>query len=388
MTMTFDALILTDPRFSGGTSAAVAADVQAMVAAGLKVGLALVESVGFFQDVDVENAHILSLCNLPGVTRVPVTSHPRVACDVAFFHHPSVYENPVQHAFPVDAKRSVLVAHQPLFKGDGALAFDPFRVQRNIRRQFGPSLLWAPVSGTCREQFRAYAPILRMTQQDWPNTFDVSAWTPQRQKLQSKHLVIGRHGRAHPDKWPASGTDIALSLPVGEQTSVRVMGADPEFLHEKGVDTADWTILEFNQQPVAEYLDGLDVFSYHHSPMWVEAFGRTIAEAMLMGVRCILSPELEATFGPHALYGRPDQVPAILAHIRANLDAERAAALAARDYCRNAYSVETISRRFETLKTDTGTTTRSPRPKVSPIIAAKKLVGFRRRRWQASKDAR
>ena len=69
MTMTLDALIFTDPRFSGGTSAAVAADVRAMSDAGLNVGLALVESVGFFQDADTENQSILQLSDLPGVTR-------------------------------------------------------------------------------------------------------------------------------------------------------------------------------------------------------------------------------------------------------------------------------------------------------------------------------
>ncbi|MCH9752972.1 MAG: glycosyltransferase family 1 protein, partial [Alphaproteobacteria bacterium] len=69
MTMKFDALIFTDPRFSGGTSAAVAADVRALSDAGLNVGLALVESVGFFQDFDTENDTILQLSDLPGVTQ-------------------------------------------------------------------------------------------------------------------------------------------------------------------------------------------------------------------------------------------------------------------------------------------------------------------------------
>lgn len=346
----------------------------------MSVGLALVESVGFFQDFDSENETILQLSDLPGVSRVRLDDIGAVHGDIAFFHHPSVFENPVVQARPVRATRSVLVAHQPLFLGDGALAFDPFRVQRNIRQQFGQTLLWAPVSGICRQQFRAYAPLLRMTREDWPNAFDVSTWTPRRTKLQSPVLTIGRHGRPHPDKWPATGAEIALSLPSSANTKISVMGADPEFLRSKGVDTSEWSILAFNQQPVADYLDALDVFSYHHSPLWVESFGRTIAEAMLMGVRCLLSPALKPTFGSHALYGTPAEVPAMLDHIRANLDAERAAALRARDYCIQAYSTQSVANRFEALKTDTGTGARSPQPDISPLIAAKKLVGFRRRR--------
>lgn len=387
MTQTFDALILTDPRFSGGTSAAVIADVKAMSDAGLNIGLALLESQGFFQDFDTENEQVLHLRDLPGVTQVDASASTVARCEVAFFHHPSVFENPVKSGLRVEADRSVLVAHQPLFLGDSALAFDPFRVQHNVRKQFGQALLWAPVSGLCREQFRAYAPMLRMTQQDWPNAFDVSAWTPQRQKLQSANLTVGRHGRPHPDKWPATGEEIALALPAGPQTQISIMGADREFLKARDVDTSAWSILDFNALPVADYLDGLDVFSYHHSPLWVEAFGRTIAEAMLMQVRCILSPELAPTFGPHAIYGTPAEVPAILDHIRSNLSSERAAAAAAREHCIRAYSTEAIIDRFKALISDQGTVSRTPKPKVSPLIAAKKLAGFRRRRWRDRKGA-
>ncbi|MCR9079559.1 MAG: hypothetical protein NXH78_10710 [Hyphomonadaceae bacterium] len=387
MTMTIDALVLTDPRFAGGTSAAVLADVKAMSDAGLSVGLALMESVGFFQETDTENPAIVNLADLPGVTLIDLEQAQSVRCGIAFFHHPSVFENPVLRAFQVEAVRSVLVAHQPLFLGDGALAFDPFRVQRNVRAQFGQSLLWAPVSGICRQQFRAYAPLLRLTCHDWPNAFDVSDWVPQREKLQTQSLTIGRHGRAHPDKWPATGADIALSLPSGPLSNVSVMGADRAFLHARGVDISDWTVLDFNAMPVADYLDTLDVFSYHHAPLWVESFGRTIAEAMLMGVRCVLSPALQPTFGPHALYGDPSEVAGILDHIRNNLEAERTAALAARQYCLNTYSTKSIVKRFEDLKSDTGTASRSPRPEISPLIAARKLVGFRRRRRKSRKDA-
>lgn len=104
-----------------------------------------------------------------------------------------------------------------------------------------------------------------------------------------------------------------------------------------------------------------------------------------MGVRCVLSPALKPTFGPHALYGEPHEVPGILDHIRANLDTERAAALTARDHCIMAYATDTIVPRMEALRSDAGTVSRTPRPDISPLIAMKKLIGFRRRRWQTRK---
>ena len=65
----YDALILVDPRFMGGTATAVETDVRALEAAGLD--------------------------------------------------------------------NTVIVCHQAPFKGDGALEYDPFLIQRQIRNQFG-----------------------------------------------------------------------------------------------------------------------------------------------------------------------------------------------------------------------------------------------------------
>ncbi len=385
--LNFDTVILTDPRFLGGTAAAVATDVKALSRAGLKIGLALVKSNRFFKSTDAENPNVHALADLPGVSLLDPQTTNSVSCDIAFFHHPSVFERPVEAGFSIRPNLSVVVTHQPLFLGDGALAFDPFRVQRHIRNQFECDVWWAPISGICRQHFRAFAPLLKMTNLNWPNSFDVTAWAPKREKLQSKHLTIGRHGRPHHDKWPASGAEIDQSLPSDTQTTVRIMGADRGFLLEKGASISDWEILRFNEEPVADYLDQLDVFSYHHSPFWVEAFGRTIAESMLMGVRCVLSPELEPTFGPHALYGQPNEVASILNHIRNNLESERAAALVARDHCISSYSTADISTRFENLKQDTGTTDRNPTTPVHPLKAAKKLLGFRRRRWLDNRKA-
>lgn len=383
----FDTVLLTDPRFMGGTTSAVVTDVKALSAAGLRVGLSPVRSKGFFKATDEENPKIRALADLPGVTLLDPNQGRPVSCAIAFFHHPSAFEQSVEAGFKVSADLSVIVTHQSLFLGDGALAFDPFRVLRNIRNQFGANAWWAPISGICRQHFEAFAPFLKLTKINWPNSFEIESLTPSRQKLQSDHLVIGRHGRPHPEKWPLTGAEISQSLPSDDKTKVRVMGADRAFLIDKGVAIADWDILEFNQEPVVDFLDSLDVFSYHKSPFCVEAFGRTVAESMLMGVRCILSPDLKATFGEHALYGHAEEVPAILNHIRNNLEHERRAALSARKHCIESYSTAAILPRFESLKQDTGTTERKLPPPVPPLKAAKELLGFRRRRWLNNRKA-
>ncbi|CAN0606612.1 unnamed protein product, partial [Ectocarpus sp. 12 AP-2014] len=77
----FDTILLTDPRFMGGTSSAVIADVKAFSNAGLRVGLTLIRSSGFFRVSDEENPEIRALADLPGVTLLEPNPSRPVSCD-------------------------------------------------------------------------------------------------------------------------------------------------------------------------------------------------------------------------------------------------------------------------------------------------------------------
>ncbi len=373
----YDVLIVVDPRFMGGTATAVASDVRSFSLAGCSVGIHYVEGQDFFQPLETPNPELLALFDLDRVS--PVRGD--VARGrLAFFHHPQPFQNGVANPLPVDAPSAVIVAHQAPFKGDGALDYDPFTVQSRIRSQFGVCPLWSPISGVCRAQLQSFAPLLRLSTLDWINTFDVMNWTPQRDKLTSPHLTVGRHGRPHPEKWGDNPAEIAASLPHGPHTHIRTMGTDAAFFEEMDLDVSAWDVLAFNAEPVPAFLDSLDVFSYFHSARWTETFGRTVAEAMLMGARCVLDPGLRVTFGSHAIYCRPGDVANVLDHIRQDLVGARQAASLARDYCLEAYSTAAVPARYEALLTDSGTTSRRGRPSASPLTAARKWTGFHRRR--------
>mgnify|MGYP006275508473 CR=1 FL=1 len=380
----FDALIITDARFLGGTAGAVATDMRAFSQMGLKVGLCLVRSQGFFQPGDPDNRVFEELAGLPGVTRLAPGSRARAR--VAFFHHPAIFQRPVDTGFDIEAERAAVITHHTPFQGDGALHYDPLAIQSVIHRQFGVRPDWAPISGVCRHQLESFAPFLRLTCVDWANTFDVSVWSPKREKLTGPQLTVGRHGRPDRMKWADSAGAITASLPAGPETRIRVMGAEAEFFNEIGVDTAGWEILPFNGEPVPDFLDSLDVFSYFHSRMMVEAFGRTVVEAMLMGARCILDPCLEPNFGDLAIYCAPEEVPQAIARIREDLPAARAEALRARETCVRRYGLDAVARQWEALLADPGTRARRA-PAVPPLRAARKLTGFHRRQRQSRTPA-
>ena len=374
-----DVALVTDARFSGGTAQAFRTDVLALRAAGLRVGLRFFRTGRFFPPEQAETPALLDLRDLDGVVVDPGR------CHSLFLHNPQIFGagrlatgEPLQ--LPA-CERLFMVAHHPPILGNGALCYDPISTGRAVRRQLPHprAMEWLPISGLVREQLRSFQPLLALAPEDWGNSFDTADWQPQREKLGGPELVIGRHGRAHPDKWPDRAADIAASLPAGPGRRIRVLGADPEFFARRGVDTGAWELLPFGTMAPAAFLDGLDVFSYFHAASWREAFGRTIAEAMMMGLRAILDPHLRPTFGPHALYCRPDEVADLLARIQAEPAAHRAAARDAGAWCRTAFDARDLAPRLERLRASAPRRLEPGPRSTGPRIILRKWIGFHRR---------
>lgn len=376
-----DVALITDARFTGGTSQAFRTDLMALRKAGLRVGISFFHTARFFHGDHPDNPDLLALRDLDDVVIDPSRAR------ATFLHNPQVFgarsladaETPL--TLP-DSERLFMITHHPPIAGDRALFYDPISSQRAIlQRHQGRArrVEWVPISGLVRAQLRAFQPLLAVAPVDWVNTFDTDAWRPEREKLRGDTLVIGRHGRAHENKWPDTAADIAASLPAGPQQKISVLGADPAFFERRGVDTAAWEMLPFGSIAPHTYLDRLDIFSYFHSARWREAFGRTIAEAMMMGLRCVLDPHLKPTFGPHALYCAPAEVPALIDRIRAEPGAHRAAASVAGDWCRDAFNADKLGDRYaELMVADPSRTGEGPR-ELQPGVLMKKWIGFHRR---------
>ncbi|MEO0466066.1 MAG: glycosyltransferase [Pseudomonadota bacterium] len=379
----FDAILIVDPRFSGGTATAFATDVRTLAAAGVSLGVHFVRCEGYFQPHEAPNSDLLTLLDLDHVRAIDQRAVAKAP--ITLFHHPLPFAHGVETVVQIESSQAAIISHQAPFKGNGALDYDPFVVQRQIKRQFGLCPRWAPISGVSRSQLKSFAPALRLTREDWPNTFNTTDWTPARKKLSGPQLTVGRHGRPHPEKWGETGAEITASLPSNDNTKIRVMGSGPDFFAQMGVDTQGWDVLPFNGEPVPAFLDRLDVFSYFYDPLWTETFGRTVAEAMLMGARCILPRSLEPTFGPHAIYCRPADVADVLQSIRADLAGHRDAAAKARAFCIEMYSTDTVVARLDRFVTDPGTISRAGDVASPPLTTLRKYAGYHRRRLSAPK---
>ena len=378
MTRSFDCLVVADARFSGGSTAALVADVQALSALGANIGLLFVRSAYLDDARDAPNPKALALADLPGVTLLSpgCRAHGRVA----FLHHPLVFSRGIEESARLSADRAVIVAHHPPFRPDGSVEYNPADAVRRARAALGVQAWFAPVSGLVRAQLAAFAPFIRQTSVDWPNIFDVAGWQVTRAPFSGDApLTIGRHSRADPLKFPATAAANDAAYPAGPNLRVRVLGCPVDTLRELGAHPDRWDVVAFGAEPVAEFLNSLDIFVYFYHPRFEEAFGRTVVEAALCGRPLLLDPRLERTFGKAAQYCTPNEVASAVDRIAANPAAARQRAARVRQEMIDHYACETIGPRLERIMADRGVTSRRD-ASAGPISVARKLTGHYRRR--------
>ncbi|MCH9807770.1 MAG: glycosyltransferase family 1 protein [Alphaproteobacteria bacterium] len=374
-----DIVMVADSRFAGGTLAALETDVRGFSALGARVGLMPVRSAFLNDERDFTDPRFNDLFDLPGVARLAPGSSARAG--TIFFHHPLTFFFGIEEGGDLHADVSALVAHHPPFRGDGSLEYDPLATLRRIHKSFGVSPLVAPISEAVRRQLRSFAPFVRLTRNDWPNHFAIEGFHPKRKIFSQDEIVIGRHGRVDPLKWSDSAPEIEAGLPAASGHRIRVMGCPLDHLDRLGVDHSKWEILEFNAEPVPEFLERLDVFSYFHSSRWMECFGRTVAEAALMKAVCILDPKLEQNFGPVGIYCQPAEVADVVARLSEDRTATRLRVDAARDIVAEQYSVKSLKAHWHQIMADRGDTSREGGVSCPPLTTIRKMAGLYRRQY-------
>ena len=374
----YDMAVFAETRFSGGSAAAVIADISAMSAAGATVALVPVTSRFFDGAPDVPNSAVLALADLGGVSLQ--TAPQQITARAAFFHQPQPIYAGVAERIALRAERAVIVAHHPPFRGDGSLEYDPLRTVRLIDASFGVRPWCAPVSGVVRQQLRSCAPRIRLSSEVWVNRVDPENWQPGPPAFSNQTAIVGRHGRADPLKWPDRARDIEAPLDPGPGWQARVLGCPEAELRARGAEPSAWDCVPFGSVPVQEYLQGLDVFSYFYSDRWAEAFGRTVLEAMLMERPCVLDPRLEPTFGPHARFCKPQEAPALIRRLRETPEATQSQCRDVRERVAKSFASAEVPRQFERLLKDPGSRSRTGPKSASPLVALRKTGGLALRR--------
>ncbi|MEK0083890.1 glycosyltransferase [Benzoatithermus flavus] len=328
MSRSHDILVLADLRFPGGTSTAIAAEIEAQARAGHRTGLVALKAP---------------------VLRFPHPIHPEIKAQIAagraelldpetpvsaglvLIHHPQVLTHLPRVPLGIAAEHALLVAHHPPFDAEGSPFYDWRRIDRNAAALFGRRVPWAPVGPAVRRQLAALPDGPALWAADWHNVLDPDAWRVARGPAPRTVPVIGRHSRPDLLKWPATREEaLRIYSAAPGAVAVRILGGDAAVAAFLEPLPAHWELLPFGSVPPRAFLASLDTYVYFHHPRWVEAFGRTVLEAMAAGLPVVLPASFRELFGAAALYAEPAEVQAVLRALHADPAAWRAAGERAR----------------------------------------------------------
>lgn len=301
----FDVVLVGDFRFPGGTSVATAHEIRALAAADYKIGLVQSNAPVLKQKRGIHPQ--IRKCLDSGMARLVEKDASTVRAPLGIFHNPLAFTEPVRATPPLHFDHSLMVAHQGPRDVNGIPYYDSERVQLICDEASGAKTLWAPISPPVRRGLEAEKSDIRIHGEDWHNTFFIEDWAASRQKPLKPIPVLGRHGRADRDKWPATKSDILTVYPPDPSVEVRLLGVGDFLSNTVGAFPENWTTFKFGQVDPAAFLKTIDFFVYYHHPHWVEAFGRTIAEALASGSVAVLPPHFAETFNGAAIYAPADE---------------------------------------------------------------------------------
>jgi len=334
----YDVVFVCDWRFQGGPQNSILEEIRALSRRGLRLGIAQLEAFRFLSSRHKPLIpQIRELINSGEV--VHVLPGDDVEVKLAILRYPPILQFTPVHPMGWKVHRLMIVANQSPSELDGSdLRYQVGDCIRNARHLFGVDGIWAPQGPHVRDAIKTLVPPALLDPQDMPGILDVDEWAVRDRRL-GPVPVIGRYSRDNAMKFPGSARAMLAAYPEAEDIRVRIMGGTETcaaLLQGRDVP-ANWELLPYGSMPVREFLAGIDFFVYYDNEHIVEAFGRSILEAMASGCVVILPHKFRNVFGEGALYAEPAEVEGMVRRIHA--DPAQYAELSAR-------ALEHVRRRF------------------------------------------
>lgn len=334
----FDAVLISDFRHTGGTSASNYQELLAQTRAGIRTAVVQVDRYDF----DVKRGIHPDIQALIDAGRVQELVHgDDVTADLAVVRFPPIFSSRQDFLPRVTPRNVRVVVNQPPRRIEGEQPFYSIETcKANIAAYLGQPGTWVPIGPAVRNALAADGEEGHLSAEDWFNIIDVDAWRVERDGWSADRPVIGRHGRDAPEKWMTRAEDLLAAYPEDGSIRVRIMGGASIPARIIGHLPEAWEVLEFNALPPYDFLAGLDFFVFFPHEKRIEAFGRTIIEAIASGCLAILPPAFEPLFGPAAIYASPQEVVPIIRRFRADRAAYLAHTAAAEALVRERFGFE------------------------------------------------
>jgi FkbM family methyltransferase len=359
----YDVIMMSDFRFPGGTSQSNAAEITVQSRHGMTTGLAQVPSPVLKRDHPI-NPAIQGLVDGGSATMLPAGA--RASCKLLVIRHPTVLERPIDELPRIAADEVVVVVNQaPSDDNTGRVFYDMAACQATAQQRFGSAGTWYPIGPLVRRTVAQLPGNERLSADDWENIIDIDEWLEPRAELVGDVPVIGRHSRDTPDKWPPDRDTLLAAYP--SEVKVRVLGGAAPVKELLGKFPDNWEVLEFGAERPQDFLRTIDFLVYFHHPSLVEAFGRTILEALAAGVPAIIPRHFEELFEDVAIYCEPHEVLGVVRELYADRARYAQVSRAGVDFARRRFSYAAHAERLGRLIPDLGEA--SPAPVVSNTTA-------------------
>jgi UDP:flavonoid glycosyltransferase YjiC (YdhE family) len=344
----YDVLIISDFRFPGGTSSCIAEEMLALKRYRYKVGL--IQIYGHTKLVKFSiNSKIIQQAKSDLIEFINFEDEQVIKTKLLLLHHPNVFEAPFEIPRKIIADNIFLIVHQPPID-ESRVYYNIDSVNNSILANFGQKPIWSPVGPAIRDVLTKYLEPELLWNEDWVNLIDLVAWQQgERENWISDIPVIGRHSRPSLLKWPDTLDDVISAYPIDGSMKVRVLGGCPIIPTILPSKPAFWDVLKFDEVHPKDFLQTIDFFVYFHSPRWIEAFGRTILEAVACGVIAILPPHFQRVFGKCAIYCKPEEVQETIWELYRNPRLAKQHRVDAIKFLRQTYALEAYESRINKL---------------------------------------
>lgn len=346
-----DVVLVSDFRMDGGTTSSNVAEIEASRALGLRVGLVQADYYNMNPSRET-NPKIRVL--IDGERVRMHTFGERVRTDLVIVRLPMVLGVRQSRLPDIETKAVRIIVNQTPRRGlasDAEVVYDMAACDAEARRLFGVEPVWHAIGPMAREGMLKEGAVVTIAPDDWVNLISVDAWRRPRWVPRRERIVIGRHARDHVVKWPTTTEELLGAYPTARDISVRVLGGADVPALTLGSLPSNWDVHAFGAMDPRTFLADLDFFVFFTNPQAYEAFGRSIFEAMAVGVPVVLPHRFETVFGAAATYSDPAGVEALLRAIRDDGDRYQSLVERGLAFVQAGYGVDQHRRRLEPLIT-------------------------------------
>jgi len=295
-----------DPRFPGGTSSAVAAELDVVAGFGQVAVHALSTSMFKGQIAAPQLQEVLTRLDVPLIWDAK-----EIAADIVIFHNPSCLRSQQTLDVKILTPHLVVVAHENFLRPGGAESFDVATCLDMIDHcAFASKRTLAPISAWNRKTIADWqekrGPLDRWSvlDVDWFNICDFPLVDP----VETPRDRRGRHSRPGIEKFPQQHV-MEQCFPAHAEANV-LLGADA-FMNDP-LTPPHWDLHPFRSLSLDAYFEMIDFMIYFTAPTLRESFGRVLAEGVAAGKIVISDPETASVFGGAVQAAAPQDVNEII----------------------------------------------------------------------------